>query len=196
MSFISPSEVASENHLPHWSDAGEKAEVRLQAVLALLSGESTKEVQGRFNISRSNLYSYKRRALEAMREVLKDKKRGPHHPYNRLSEEQEESVKVVCQRHPTFSSYQVKEQMGSDAPTPRTIQRVRWRLGLPRLSKRDMPRSQRKRFSVGEKRLIGESIKNKLYLGPMRLAWDLCNQHDLQISPSTVGRMKKIFWQR
>jgi transposase InsO family protein len=126
-----------------------------------------------------------------MREALKDKKRGPHHPYNHLSEVQEESVKVACQRHPTFSSYQVKEQMGSGAPTPRTIQRVRCRLGLPRLPKRDLPRRQRKRFSVEEKRLIGESIKHKLYLGPMRLAWDLRNQHDLQISPSTVGRMKK-----
>jgi putative transposase len=190
MSFISPSADEFEDLVSHGNDAGEKAEVRFQAVLALLSGESAGEVQPRFNISRSSLYAYKRRALKAMREALKDKKCGPHHPYNRLSEEQEKSVKAVCQRHPTFSSYQIKEQMGSDAPTPRTIQRVRWRLGLPRLPKRDMPRNRRKRFSVEEKRLIGEAIKNKLYLGPMRLAWDLCNQHDLQVSPSTVGRMK------
>lgn len=204
----SPSDIESEDYLSQRRDIGEKAEVRLQAVLALLSGESAEEVRARFNISRSSLYCYKGRALEAMRDTLKDKKRGPHHPHNRLSEEKEEAVKVVCQRYPTFSSYQVKEQMGSDAPTPRTIQRVRWRLGLPRLPKRDLPRSQRKRFSVEEKRQIGESIKNKLCLGPMRLAWDLRNEHNLQISPSTVGRMKKsilaemnpqpapIVWQR
>jgi hypothetical protein len=39
--------------------------------------------------------------------------------------------------------------------------------------------------------LISESIKTKLYLGPMPIAWDLRNQHHLQISPFTVGRMKK-----
>jgi hypothetical protein len=39
--------------------------------------------------------------------------------------------------------------------------------------------------------LISESIKIKLYLGPMRIAWDLGNQHHLQISPYTIGWMKK-----
>jgi len=94
------------------SDAGEKVEVRLQAVLALLSGEPADDVQARFNISRSSLCEYKRRALDAMREALKDQKRGPHHPHNRLTEEEEASVKMMCERHPTLSSYQVKELLG------------------------------------------------------------------------------------
>src|SRR5262245_4791437 len=90
----------------------DKTEVRLQAVLALLKGSAIKEVQARFGISRSSLYIYKRRALTAMREALKDEKCGPHHPHNRLAKETEEAVRAVCERHPTWSSYQVKERLG------------------------------------------------------------------------------------
>jgi transposase InsO family protein len=182
--------VESEGHLSRSSDASNKAEVRFQAVLDLLSGEPAEEIQARFKISRSSLYAYKRRALGAMREALKDKKRGPHRPYNRLPEMQEEAVKAVCQRYPTFSSYQVKEQMGTDAPTPRTIQRVRRRLSLPRLKKRTAPTLKAHRFSEGQKRTIRKRIKEKLCLGPYRLAWDIQNQHRMRISPSTVKRVK------
>jgi transposase InsO family protein len=34
-------------------------------------------------------------------------------------------------------------------------------------------------------------VASKLYLGPYRLAWDLQNQHGLQISPSTTRRVKR-----
>lgn len=183
--------IESQNHLSHGSDAGGKTEVRFQAVLALLSGESVEKVQARFNLSRSSLYEYKHRALAAMREALKDKRRGPRHPHNRLTEEKEESIRSVCERHPTLSSYQVKEQIGEEATTPRTIQRVRVRLHLPRLNKRDAPSFKAHRFTDEEKRLIRKTVESKLHLGPYRLAWDLQNLHGLSISPSTTRRAKR-----
>jgi transposase len=181
--------VESEDHLSDERDAGEKVEVRLQAVLALLSGESVAEVQARFKVSRSSLYEYKHRALAAMRAALKDKRRGPRHPHNRLPEEKEGAIRAVCERHPTLSSYQVKQQMGEEATTPRTIQRVRARLHLPRLNKRDASSFKAHRFTDQEKRLIRETVESKLYLGPYRLAWDLQNQHRLSICPSTTKRI-------
>ncbi|HET9530146.1 MAG TPA: DDE-type integrase/transposase/recombinase [Blastocatellia bacterium] len=183
--------VESEDHLSDEGDAGEKVEVRLQAVLALLSGESFAEVQARFKVSRSSLYEYKNRALAAMRAALRDKRRGPRHPHNRLSEEKEGAIRSVCERHPTLSSYQVKEQIGEEATTPRAIQRVRERLHLPRLNKRDAPSFKAHRFTDEEKRLIRKTVESKLHLGPYRLAWDLQNLHGLSISPSTTRRAKR-----
>ncbi|MDQ3685638.1 MAG: DDE-type integrase/transposase/recombinase [Acidobacteriota bacterium] len=108
-----------------------------------------------------------------------------------MSPEKERQIKAVCERHPTLSSYKVHALLPPESPMPRTIQRVRRRLGLPRLPKRDVPRRQRKRVSPEEKRLIRASVRDKLYLGPLRLTWDLRNQHGLQISASTVGRTKQ-----
>jgi len=183
--------VESEDHLSHATDAGKKAGVRFQAVLALLSGESAEEVQTRFSISRSSLYEYNNRALAAMREALKDKRRGPRHPPNRLPAEKEQAIRSVCERHPTLSSYQVREQLGADTTTPRTIQRVRVRLHLPRFNKRPAPSFKAHRFTDNEKRLIRKTSEAKLHLGPYRLAWDLQNLHGLNISPSTIRRIKR-----
>jgi putative transposase len=163
---------------------------RLRAVLALLKGETVVQVSARFGISRSSLYGYKRRALAAMREALKDKRGGPHRPHNRTPAEKEQSIRSVCERHPTLSSYQVKERLGGGAPTPRTIQRVRKRLSLPRLKKRMPPSSKARRFTQEEKLMIRNRVKGKMYLGPYRLAWDIQNRDHIPVSPSTVRRVK------
>jgi transposase len=168
-----------------------KSSKRLQAVLAIPGGEPVAQVCAKFSISRSSLYNYKGRALKAMIETLQDKKSRPHHPHNRLSEEKEKSIRMVCERHPTLSSYQIKEQLGADSTTPRTIQRVRERLHLPRFNKRDAPSIQAHRFTDGEKRLVRKTVESKLNLGPYRLAWDLQNLHGLNISPSTTKRIKR-----
>ena len=82
-----------------------KEERRLLAVLALLKGESAAQVSQQYNICRSDLYKYRRRALAALRDVMKDQRRGPKRPSNRLPEEKEQRVKVLSQRSPTLSSY-------------------------------------------------------------------------------------------
>jgi hypothetical protein len=107
-----------------------KEEQRLQAVLALFRGEKASDVSASFGICRSDLYKFRGRALMAMREALKDHPRGPKRPSNRLSDEREQRVIASCERHPTRSSYQVMEKLGSDAPRARTIQRVRKRNGM------------------------------------------------------------------
>lgn len=171
----------------------DKEERRLQGVLALLAGQPVATVCHLYNLSRSNLYKFKRRALEALREAMADRPRGPRQPSRRLTAEQEQEIKAVCERHPTFSSYQVHRSLGysNSAPTPRTIQRVRQRLHLPRLPKRAAPRALARHFSSDQQQLIMKTIKAKLYLGPYRLAWDLRNQHGLSVSPSTVKRRKR-----
>jgi hypothetical protein len=122
------------------------AEHRLQAVMALLRGEKVLGVSARFGICRSDLYKFRTRALTAMREALKDHPPGPKRPYNRLSEAREQQVIASCQRYPTHSSYQVQEELGLDAPSARTIQRVRKRNGMARLPKRAPPTAPARRI--------------------------------------------------
>ena len=100
-------------------------EDRLQAVLALFRGEKASDVSTSFGLCRSDLYKLRTRALAAMREALKDHHRGPKRSYNRLGDDQEQQIIAACQRHPTLSSYQVRQRLGADAPSSRTIQRVR-----------------------------------------------------------------------
>jgi transposase InsO family protein len=160
-------------------------------VLALFRGEAVVQVSTQYRICRSDLYKFHRRALEAMRDALNDEKRGPRTPHNRLAADQEEAIRRVCERHPTLSSYEVRDQLHADALSARTVQRVRNRLHLPRLTKRDSPSFKAHRFTDDERQLIRHTVASKLYLGPYRLAWELQNQHGLQISPSTTRRVKR-----
>jgi hypothetical protein len=43
---------------------------------------------------------------------------------------------------------------------------------------------------------LRQVIENKPYLGAQRLAWELQNQHQLQISPSTIKRLKRALRQK
>jgi hypothetical protein len=168
----------------------DKEERRLLAVLALLQGQPAMHVQYQYHLCRSDLYKFKRRALAALRLAVADQKRGPRTPANKLSVEKEQHLQAVCERYPTWSSYHVYRHVGLAAPCPRTIHRVRKRCGLPRVPKRPVPSQPRNRFSAAEQHVIRETVQTKLYLGPLRLAWDLQNQHGLQISASTVRRVK------
>jgi transposase InsO family protein len=171
--------------------SGGKEEGRLLAVLALLTGESTAQVCREYSICRSDLYKFRRRALVAMREGLKDRRRGPRRPSNRLPEQGERRIESVARRSSTLSSYQISESLAPDSPSPRTVQRVRQRLLLPRLKKRDTPSFKAHRFSNSEKQFIRRAVEAKLHLGPHRLAWDLQNQYGMRVSPSTIRRVKR-----
>ena len=168
-----------------------KEDRRFQAVLALLRDEPAPQVSKGFRICRSELYRFRNRALAAMRAALADQPRGPKRPHNRLGQEREQQVVSFCHCHPTASSYQVHQQLGIDAPSPRTIQRVRKRNYLPRLPKRASPSAQAHRLLPSTIQRTQQLIKEKLYLGPERIAWDLQNGEHLQISPSSVKRIKR-----
>lgn len=163
-----------------------KVAQRIAAVLDFFRGIPLPQITAKSGIGRSDLYKFRRRALTALSHALEDQPRGPKRPHNRLPAATEQQLTALCQRHPTWSASQVQQQYGPEAPCPRTIQRVRQRLALPRLPKRTAPCRQAKRFSAADKDLVRHAIEHKPYLGPERLAWDLQNQQHLQISPSTA----------
>src|SRR5262247_4663012 len=111
-------------------------EHRLQAVLALLGGESVPQVTARFGMGRSILYKWRHRALAALQSALTDHRPGPKCLHNRLPPEREQPLVALAQRHPTWSAAQIHAKVGPEAPSPRTIQRLRYRCELPRLPKR------------------------------------------------------------
>lgn len=177
------------------SASNDKVQVRVQAVLALLRGEPPAQVTSHFGICRSSLYKFRHRALDALSQALLDQKPGAQTPHNHLCKEQEAQVHEVCTRHPTASSYQIHERLGADAPSSRTIQRVRGRLAICRLPKRPIPHRPAVRLSELRKQQARTLINLKPFLGPERLAWDLQNQYGIQISPATMKRLKRRIYE-
>jgi transposase InsO family protein len=167
------------------------AEHRLQVVLALLRGEKASDVSANFGIGRSDLYKFRTRALAAMREALKDHPRGPKQAHNRLAAEREQKVVSICQRHPTHSSYQVREKLGSEAPSARTIQRVRKRHSMARVPKRAPPSAPAQRIPEQAMKRAHYILTLRPHLGPERVVWDVQNGEQLAISTSTVKRLKR-----
>ena len=165
-------------------------EHRLQPVLALLGGEPVADVTARFGMGRSILYKWRRRALTALQGALTDHRPGPKCPANRLSPAQEHSLVELAQRHPTWSAAQIHVKAGQDAPSPRTIQRLRHRSTLPRLPKRPAPCRPARHLTCQVKQEARRLIEAKPELGPERLAWELQNVSQMQISPATMKRMK------
>ncbi len=168
-----------------------KRERRVQAVLALFRGVPVEKVVMSSGICRSDLYKFRSRARLALNRALDDQPRGPKQSHNRISPEMERQIMTLCLNHPTWSAAQVREGLGPQAPSARTILRVRKRLVLPRLPKRAPPRATAHRLSSREKAMALKAIRSTPHLGPQRLSWDLCNRHQVRISPSTFKRMKR-----
>jgi transposase InsO family protein len=168
-----------------------KEQSRVQAVLALFRGEKASRVSSRYSLARSDLYKFRRRALNAMCGALADQHRGPKRAHNRLAAAREQQVISICQRHPTHSSSQVQKKLGQDAPCARTIQRIRKRNGLARLPKRVPPSSPARRVAVRIRKRVEYLLKLRPHLGPERVVWDVQNGEKLQISASTVKRLKR-----
>jgi hypothetical protein len=166
-------------------------DLRVQAVLALLCGEPAAQVSVHYGIDRSSLYKFRSRALEAIREALKDQPRGPERPHNHVSDTIERKTISLCQLRPTFSSYRIADRLGRKAPSPRTIQRIRKRCHLARLTKRLQPLDPARKLTLRADREVQSLLHEKLYLGPDRLAWDLWNSKGIRVSPSTFKRRKR-----
>lgn len=164
---------------------------RFHAVLALLHGEPAKDVTARYGIGRSALYKFRRRALEAVRAALVDHPRGPKRPHNHLDDAREQRTVSLCQRYPAFSSYRMARRFGQDTPSPRTIQRIRKRHNLARVTKRAPPESPSRKMSPRAAAQARALLHEKPYLGPDRLAWDLWNGQGIRVSASTFKRYKR-----
>jgi Helix-turn-helix domain len=166
-------------------------EHRLRAMLALLRGEKASDVSASFGICRSDLYKFRTRALTAIREALTDHPRGPKRPCNRISYEREQKVMAMCQRHPTGSSFHVQQKLGSDIPSVRTIQRIRARHSIPHVPKRAPPSAPARRIPEQVMKRARYLLKLRPHLGPERVVGDLRNGEPLEISASTLKRLKR-----
>jgi hypothetical protein len=164
---------------------------RVRAVLTLFRGESVANVSAQYQMGRSALYKFRQRALTAIHQALADRRRGPLRSHNRLAADTEARVVALCQRHPTLSSYAVHRRCGSDAPSPRTIQRIRARHGLVRCFKRAQPMKPRRRLTPEARERVAAIVTEKPHLGPERMIWDLQNHDHITISASTIKRMKR-----
>ncbi len=171
-----------------------KTEIQVQAVFKMLKGESIKSVSEKCGICRSTLYQLHRRAIDAVRRKIETPTKRKIPAHNRLPTGKENKAVRLCERHPSLSSYRISrklQQLENETVSPKTIQRIRKRQLLPRISKRPTPTFKAHRLSVAEKTFIRQKIKEKLYLGGERLAWDLQNQYGISISPSTAKRIKQ-----
>ena len=162
--------------------------------MALFRGEKASDVSTAFGICRSDLYKFRKRALEAMYCALGDHPRGPKRPPNRLSAEKEQKVVALCQRHPTRSSYDVMEKLGPESPCARTIQRVRKRNGIACLPKRAPPSAFGRRIPKHSMHRARHILKLRPHLGPERVVWDVQNGEHLTTSTSTVTNRVIILW--
>ena len=77
------------------------------AVLDLFRAIPTSQTTTQFEICRSDLYKFRRRALTALYHALKDRPRGPKRLHNRLTAATEQQLASLCQHHPTWSASQV-----------------------------------------------------------------------------------------
>jgi hypothetical protein len=159
--------------------------------MALFRGEKASDVSTHFGIYHSDLYKFRARALTAMREALKDHPARPKRPHNHLGAEHEQQAISLCERYPRWSSYQVQERVGADAPDPRTIQRVRKRHGLARVPKRAPPLAPIPSLTWQDVERARHVIMQKWRLGPERISWDLQNSEGIRISPSSIKRLKR-----
>lgn len=164
---------------------------RVQAVLAMPHGDSAAQVCARYGIGRSALYKFRRRALAAISDVLRDHPRGPKRPHNHVSADWEQKTLSLCELYPTLSSYRIAERLGRKAPRPRTIQRIRKRHHLKRFPKRQRPLNPGRKLTSRADREVRNPLHEKSYLGPDRLAWDLLNSKGIRVSRSTFKRRKK-----
>jgi len=169
-------------------------ETHLRAVFLMLAGKSVAAVSEEFKICRTTLYSLRRRARDAVRREIENPVKNKKPARNRTPQEKEDKVVRLCQRHPILSSYRISQkfqQTENETITPRTVQRIRKRYSLPRVPQRPTPTFKAHRFTDGEKLIIRQTIKDKMFLGGERLSWDIRNQHGISISPSTTKRIKR-----
>src|SRR5215471_1713040 len=168
-----------------------KQSQRVQAVLALWRGVPIEQVSEHYRICRSDLYKFRRRAQVAIEQALREQPRGPRRPHNRLEERKERTLITLCQRYSPCSDRYIARQVGTDAPSLRTIQRLRQRHHLGRFPKRVPSTIHARRLTPREKKRAWKALQDNPRLGPERLTWDLRNGEGITVSPSTMKRLKK-----
>ena len=157
-------------------------EKRYQAVLAVLAGRPWTEVTAEYRISRGRLAILRTRALEAIASAVAD--RAPSRPpWNRTRPEVEGHVTRAARRYPTWPARKIAARSDTHV---RTVQRIRRRAGLPKLTKRPAPRGWRRVVPTYVRRLLVALRRRQPFLGPQRLSWELANLHGERVSASWI----------
>lgn len=160
----------------------------------MLAGESVAEVSEKFKVCSASLYKLRRRARDAVRREIEKPVKNKKPAYNRTLQEKEDKIVRLCQRHPALISYRISrkfQQIENETVNLKTVQRIRKRHFLPRVAQRPSPTFKAHRFTAAEKLIIQQTIKDKMFLGSERLAWDIRNRYGINISPSTAKRIKQ-----
>jgi len=131
-------------------------EQRLDAVRAVLAGESVVEVAVRYQVARSTLHRWIGRYLEGSVAGLADRSHRPWSCPHQVQPLVEAAVAEIRRKHPRWGSKRIRLELlrklpptwpeGVAPPAERTLNRILLRQGLARPRPRKRPRSSYRRF--------------------------------------------------
>ena len=131
-------------------------EQRLDAVRAVLAGESVVEVAARYRVARSTLHRWIGRYLEGSVAGLADRSHRPRWCPHQVQPLVEAAVAEIRRKHPRWGSKRIRLELlrrlpptwpeGVAPPAERTVNRILLRQGLARPRPRKRPRSSYRRF--------------------------------------------------
>ena len=131
-------------------------EQRLDAVRAVLAGESVVEVAARYQVARSTLHRWIGRYLEGSVAGLADRSHRPRSCPHQVDGLVEAAVAETRRRHPRWGAKRIRLELlrklpptwpeGVPPPAERTLNRILLRQGLARPRPRKRPRSSYRRF--------------------------------------------------
>ncbi|MDX6238237.1 MAG: hypothetical protein QOG10_3052 [Kribbellaceae bacterium] len=131
-------------------------EQRLDAVRAVLAGESVVEVAARYGVARSTLHRWIGRYLEGSVAGLADRSHRPRSCPHRVDALVESAIAEMRRKHPRWGSKRIRLELlrrlpptwpeGVPPPAERTVNRILVRQGLVRPRPRKRPRSSYRRF--------------------------------------------------
>jgi len=150
-------------------------EQRLDAVRAVLSGESVVEVAARYGVARSTLHRWVGRYLEGSVAGLVDRSHRPLSCPHRVDALVEAAVAEMRRRHPRWGAKRIRLELlrrlpptwpvGVEPPSDRTMNRILLRRGLVQPRPRKRPRSSFVRFErPGPMQLWGIDIVEGVWL--------------------------------
>jgi transposase InsO family protein len=131
-------------------------EQRLDAVRAVLAGESVVEVAARYQVARSTVHRWIGRYLEGSVAGLADRSHRPRWCPHQVDPLVEAAVAEIRRKHPRWGSKRIRLELlrrlpptwpeGVAPPAERTVNRILLRQGLAQPRPRKRPRSSYRRF--------------------------------------------------
>ena len=126
-----------------------------------------------------------------MRAVMADKRRGPKRPANRLPEDGSSGFGRRVRGGRPSSGAKIGAASATAVPLcPHDSTHQEAPHSAAAFGKRRPPERQAAKVYPWERRTIRATVRAKLFLGPLRLKWEIRNQHGITVGQSTVQRVK------